>query len=415
MFDPKIIKNDFPILSRIIDGKPLVYLDSASTSQKPKSVINAITNYYENSNANIHRAVYAIAQEADAAYEATRQAVRTFINAHETEEIIFTRNTTESINLVAYTWAQQNISEGDIIMVSALEHHSNLVPWQQVCERKGARLSVIPLSRDAETPYTLDLEWFKKNLTPSVKLVAITHASNVTGTINPIKEIIEFIRATNKNETKILIDGAQSAPHIPVDMRDLDCDFFAFSSHKMLGPTGVGVLYGKREILETMNPFLFGGDMIREVHQRDATWNDLPWKFEAGTSNIADVIAFKAAIDYLTNLGMENVHAHDKILTEYAREKLEQIPHLKLHIPKRGTEMTGVISFAMPGIHPHDIAEILNSEQVCIRGGKHCAGPLMESLSVPATARISFSVYNTTDDIDIAINAILKAKKIFKI
>ena len=415
MFDPHLIKKDFPILSRMIENKPLVYLDSASTSQKPKSVIDAITNYYANSNANIHRGVYTIAQEADAAYEATRESVKTFINAKSTEEIIFTRNTTEGINLVAYTWAEQNIHEGDIIIVSALEHHSSLIPWQQVAIKKNAKLAVIPLSRNPETPYLLDMEWLKKYLTEnkSVKLIAITHASNVTGTINPIKEIASL--AHQLGSTKILIDGAQSAAHLPIDVQDLDCDFLAFSSHKMLGPTGVGVLYGKKNLLEEMPPFLFGGDMIREVHQRDATWNDLPWKFEAGTQNIADVIAFKEAITYLTNLGMENVRQHDQKLITYARAKLENIKNLKLHIPKNDTDMTGVISFAISGIHPHDIAEVLNSKNVCIRGGNHCAKPLMESISVPATARISFSVYNTEEDIDVAIEAILKAKKIFNI
>lgn len=416
MIDPHLIKKDFPILSRMIENKPIVYLDSASTSQKPQSVIDAITRYYTNSNANIHRAIYTIAQEADDAYEATRESVRAFINASSTEEIIFTRNTTEGINLVAYTWAEQNIHEGDIVMVSALEHHSNLIPWQQVVIKKNARLAVIPLSRDPETPYLLDMEWFKKYLTEnsaSIKLIAITHASNVTGTINPIKEIASL--AHSLGSAKILIDGAQSTAHLSIDVQDLDCDFFAFSSHKMLGPTGVGVLYGKKNLLEEMPPFLFGGDMIREVHQRDATWNELPWKFEAGTQNIADVIAFKEAIAYLTNLGMENVRQHDQKLIAYARAKLESIKNLKLHIPKNDTDMTGVISFAMNGIHPHDIAEIFNSENVCIRGGNHCAKPLMESISVPATARISFSVYNTEEDIDIAIEAILKAKKIFNI
>ncbi len=415
MFDPHLIKKDFPILSRMIENKPLVYLDSASTSQKPKSVIDAITNYYANSNANIHRGVYTIAQEADAAYEATRESVKTFINAKSTEEIIFTRNTTEGINLVAYTWAEQNIHEGDIIIVSALEHHSSLIPWQQVAIKKNAKLAVIPLSRNPETPYLLDMEWLKKYLTEnkSVKLIAITHASNVTGTINPIKEIASL--AHQLGSAKILIDGAQSTAHLPIDVQDLDCDFFAFSSHKMLGPTGVGVLYGKKNLLEEMPPFLFGGDMIREVHQRDATWNDLPWKFEAGTQNIADVIAFKEAITYLTNLGMENVRQHEQKLIAYARAKLENIKNLKLHIPKNDTDMTGVISFAISGIHPHDIAEVLNSKNVCIRGGNHCAKPLMESISVPATARISFSVYNTEEDIDVAIEAILKAKKIFNI
>ncbi len=410
MLNSQQLKKDFPILSRVINGKKLTYLDNASTSQKPQSVISAITDYYTNHNANIHRAVYTIAQEATLAYESTREAVKDFINARSAEEIIFTRNTTESINLVAYAYAATTLKPGDSVMVSALEHHSNLVPWQEVCRKTGATLKVIPLSGDPELRYTLDFEWFQKNIDASVKILAITQASNTTGTIVPVEKFIEVARA---HGAKVLIDGAQSVPHMPVDVQQLDCDFLAFSSHKMLGPTGVGALYAKKELLETMPPFLFGGDMIREVHQQEATWNDLPWKFEAGTPNIADVIAFQEAIKYLRAIGMQEIAEHDQELAHYAKQQLEAIPQIIIHAPKNAKQMTGIISFEIPGVHPHDIAEIFNSDNIAIRGGHHCAQPLMETLNIPATARMSFYIYNTQEDIDTAIEAIKKVIKIF--
>ncbi len=411
MFDPKTIQSDFPILSREFNGKKLVYIDNASTSQKPQSMMDALTKYYTQQNANIHRAVYTLAEEATLAYEGTREEVRKFIGAAQMEEIVFTRNTTEAINLVAYTYGVTNFKPSDTVMVSALEHHSNLVPWQEVCEKTGATLKIIPLCTDLEKQYTLDLEWFKKNADSSLKFLAITQASNTTGTIVPIQEYIAIAHALG---AKVLIDGAQSAPHMPINVQQLDCDFFAFSSHKMLGPTGVGVLYGKRDLLEKMPPFLFGGDMIREVHQHKASWNELPWKFEAGTPNIADVVAFRAALKYLKNIGMDAILKHDQELVVYTKAQLAlHAPDIKIHAPKKSEEMTGIISFEIPGVHPHDVAEIFNSEGVAIRGGHHCAQPLMETLGIPATARMSFYLYNTPEDIDVAISAIKKVQSIF--
>lgn len=412
MFDPKTIQSDFPILARTMGEKRLVYLDSASTSQKPTSVIEAITKYYTSHNANIHRAVYTLAEEATLAYEGTREEVRKFIHAISNKEIIFTRNTTEAINLVAYTWGLANLKPGDTVMVSALEHHSNLVPWQQLCKKTGATLKVIPVSSDPDRWYTLDFEWFKKNADTSLKLLAITHASNTTGTIVPVEKYIEVAHSVG---AIALIDAAQSAPHMPIDVQKMNCDFLAFSSHKMLGPTGVGVLYGRKDLLEQMPPFLFGGDMIREVHQYEATWNELPWKFEAGTPNIADVAAFREALRYLKLIGLDKILEHDQQLVRYAKSKLNEISGIVIHAPKNSEEMTGLISFEIPGAHPHDIAEIFNSEGVAIRGGHHCAQPFMENLNIPATARMSFYLYNTEEDIDAAITAIHKVKKIFSI
>lgn len=419
MFDPKTIQQDFPILTREFDGHRLVYLDNASTSQKPKSVIDALTKYYTHHNANIHRAVYTLAEEATLAYEGTREEVRKFINAKQLEEIIFTRNTTESINLVAYTWGVENIHAGDTIIVSTLEHHSNLVPWQQLAKKTGAALKIIPFSEDPEKAYTLDLEWFRENADSSLKLLAITQASNTTGTIVPVKEFIDIAHA---HGAVTLIDAAQSASHMPINVQDLDTDFLAFSSHKMLGPTGVGVLYGKQAILEKMPPFLFGGDMIREVHQYESTWNDLPWKFEAGTPNIADVVAFREALRYLKKLGLDNVLAHDQELVAYAKSRLAEIPQVVVYAPRDTKQMTGIVSFelsnlSIPGlsVHPHDIAEIFNSEGVAIRGGHHCAQPLMEKLKISSTARMSFYIYNTKEDIDAAINAIKKVLETFHV
>lgn len=410
MFDPKSIQKEFPILTREMSGKRLAYLDNASTTQKPQCVIDALVKYYAQHNANIHRAVYEIAEEATLAYEGTREETRKFINANSNKEIIFTRNTTEGLNLVAYTWGVENIHAGDTIMVSALEHHSNLVPWQELCKKTGATLKIIPISADPEEAYTLDLEWFRQNADHTLKLLAITQASNTTGTIVPVKKFIEIAHALG---AVTIVDAAQSASHMPIDVQDLDTDFLAFSSHKMLGPTGVGVLFGKQKILEAMPPFLFGGDMIREVHQFNATWNELPWKFEAGTPNIADVVAFREALRYLKNLGMSEILAHDQELVTYAKSQLATIPNLKVHAPKKTSEMTGIISFEILGVHPHDIAEILNSEGVAIRGGHHCAQPLMENLNVTSTARMSFYLYNTKEDIDQAIVAIKKVLEIF--
>jgi cysteine desulfurase/selenocysteine lyase len=405
MLNPQTIKRDFPILSRIINGKSLTYLDNASTSQKPRQVIDAITYYYSNTNANIHRGVYKMAEEATLAYEGTREEVRTFVNAQSMKEIIFTRNTTESINLIARTWGEANIREGDTIMVSALEHHSNLVPWQELCAKTGATLKVIPLSNNPQTPYTLDLEWFEKNIDNSLRLLALTQASNTTGTIVPIKKFIEI---AHSHSAVTVIDAAQSAPHMPIDVQNINADFIAFSGHKMLGPTGVGILYGKQELLEEMPPFLYGGDMIREVLQYKSSWNELPWKFEAGTPNIADVIALREAIRYLKKIGMEDILKHDQQLTRYAKQKLAHFQNLKIHAPNDTTQGAGIVSFEIPFIHPHDIAEIFDSEGVAIRGGHHCAQPLMEHMKTQSTARMSFYLYNSEDDIDCAMAALEK-------
>ena len=409
MFDPHNIKKDFPIFNNKINGRPLIYLDNASTTQKPKTVIRALENYYENFNANIHRGIHTLSEEATAAYEKTRQHVAKFINATSEKEIIFTRNTTEAINLVAYSWGETNIKKNDEIIVSAIEHHSNLVPWQQLCQRRQAKLKIIPIKKDL----TLDMDQYSKFLSKKTKLIAITGMSNVLGTIPDLKQIIDLAHQVN---AVTLIDGAQSVAHSPTDVQELDCDFLAFSAHKMLGPTGVGILYGKYEILNEMPPFLFGGDMVKVVEQYKAYWNDLPWKFEAGTPNIADVIAFDEALKYLEKIGMENVQKHDQKLLKYAVEKFSQYKNqnVKLFIQNDIENNGGILSFSIKGIHPHDIATIFNEEGVAIRSGHHCSQPLIESLNVLATARISFYIYNTKEDIDQAELALQKTIKIFE-
>jgi len=406
MLDAEKIKSQFPILKRRINGKTLVYLDNAATSQKPQVVVDALTNYYENFNANIHRGIHTLSEEATTAYENCREAVKNFINANSTKEIIFTRNTTEAINLVAYTWGEANIKEGDEIIVSQLEHHSNLVPWQELTKRKNAKLLSIPLKSDL----TLDMEEFKKLLSPRTKLVSVTAMSNVLGTLTPTKEICEL---AHKAGAKVLIDGAQSAAHSPTDVQDIDCDFFTISAHKMLGPTGVGVLYGKKELLEATAPFLFGGEMVKTVTQNDAEWNDLPWKFEAGTPNIADVIAFAKAIEFLEEIGMENIKKHDRELLDYAKSIFSKYENVTLHSPEDPEQCGSVLSFTIKGIHPHDIASIFNEEGIAIRSGQHCAEPLLKSLNLNATARMSFYIYNTTKDIDRAETALKKVIEIF--
>ncbi len=407
MFDPKKIKAFFPIFKRKIKDKDLVYLDSASTSQKPAIVIDAIKNFYETSNANIHRGVYTLSEEATEQYENCRIKVGKFLNAKTEKEIIFTRNTTESINLAAKTWGETNISEDDEIIISAIEHHSNLVPWQELCHSKKAKLKVIPIKDD----YTLDLEQYKKMLSPKTKLVAISAMSNVLGTTPPIKEMIAEAK---KTPAKILIDAAQSIAHTKTDVRNLDCDFLAFSAHKILGPTGVGILYAKEKILDQIPPFLYGGDMVKVVEQYNATYNDTPWKFEAGTPNIADVVAFEKALQFITETGFENIQKHDQSLFNYAVEKFSKYPEVKLYLPDKSQASTSIISFSMESVHPHDIASVFSSEGVCIRSGHHCNQPLMDTLKVPATARMSFYIYNTFEDIDQAEIALQKVLKIFR-
>ena len=402
------IKKQFPILKRKINGKPLVYLDSASTSQKPTAVLAALQKYYTTSNANIHRGIHTLSEEATAKYENTRKKVAKFINAKTDEEIIFTKNCTEAINCVYSSWGKMHIAEGDEIIVSALEHHANLVPWQELAKECGAILKIIPLTAD----YLLDLPAYKKILSKKTKLVCVTAQSNVTGTIVPVKKITALAHAVG---AKVLIDGAQIAGHSKINVRDIDCDFFAFSAHKMLGPTGVGVLYVKQPLIDEMTPFMYGGDMVLTVQEQTATYRADPWKFEAGTPNIADVIAFGTAIDYLENIGLAAVAAHDRELLAYAKKSFSKYSSVKLFSPARIQDAGGVLSFTVAGAHPHDIATIFNEKGVAIRSGLHCAEPLMGRLGVTATARLSFYLYNTKKDIDAAEKALKKVLKIFKI
>jgi cysteine desulfurase/selenocysteine lyase len=404
------LRKDFPILKRTVrDNKPLVYLDNASTTQKPNQVIDSITDYYQNHNANIHRAVYALAEEATEAYEATRDKIASFINIQDRQEIIFVRGTTEAINLVAYAWGRSNIKEGDIIVTTEYEHHSNIVPWQLLTQEKRAKLEYIGVDDDGE----LILDDLDKLLaTGKVKLVTFSLMSNVLGTITDAKKIIEKCKAAG---VPTLVDGAQAVPHMKVDLEKLGCDFFAFSGHKMLGPTGIGVLWVRKSILETMNPFHGGGDMIREVHKYETTWNDLPYKFEAGTPNIADVVGFGAAIDYLTKIGMDNVREHEIELTTYAIEKLSNVKGLHIYGTKDISKRGGVISFNFADVHPHDVAQIIDGEGIAIRSGHHCAQVLMERLNVAATSRASFYIYNTKSEIDVLVNSLNIVAKVFKL
>lgn len=400
------IRDDFPILAREVHGKPLVYLDSTASSQKPTAVIEAMNHYYRSYNANVHRGVYEISEEATAAMEKARVKVARFINARQSKQVIFTRNTSESINLVAYSWGGANVAAGDLIILTEMEHHSNLVPWQLLAQRTGARLEFVPVSDDGQ----LQLDVYAQLLQQQPKLVAFTHMSNVLGTINPAQEMIAQAHAVG---AVVLLDAAQSVPHLPVDVQALDVDFLCFSAHKMLGPTGIGVLYGKRDLLEAMPPFMGGGDMIRTVSLRSSTWNDLPWKFEAGTPAIAEAVGLGAAVDYLHSLGMDAVMQHERDITAYALQQLHEVPHLTMYGPevsKRG----GVISFTLGDIHPHDLASILDQEVgVAIRAGHHCAQPLMERFGVAATARASFYIYTIREDIDVLVQGLHKAQHIF--
>jgi len=404
------LRKDFPILKRTVrDNKRLVYLDNASTTQKPNQVIDSITDYYRNYNSNIHRAVYALAEEATEAYEATRDKIATFINVKDRQEIIFVRGTTEAINLVAYAWGRSNIKEGDIIVTTEYEHHSNIVPWQLLTQEKGAKLEYIGMGDNGE----LILDDLDKYLaTGKVKLVTFSLMSNVLGTITDADKIIEKCEAAG---VLTLIDAAQAVPHMKVDIEKLGCDFFAFSGHKMLGPTGIGVLWVRKSVLETMNPFHGGGDMIREVHKYETTWNDLPYKFEAGTPNIADVVGFGSAIDYLTKIGMDNVREHEVELTKYAIEKLSEVKGIHIYGTKDITKRGGVISFNFADVHPHDVAQIIDGEGIAVRSGHHCAQVLMERLDVAATSRASFYIYNTKEDVDALVNSLNKVAKVFKL
>ena len=387
MFDVKNIRKDFPIFAEQPDN--FVYLDSSATTLKPQSVIDAVAGYYSKYSANVHRSIYSIGEEATAEYEGSRTKVANFINS-DSKSIIFTRGTTESINLVAYTWARKNIKAGDEILLTEMEHHSNLIPWQLCAQETGAILKHIPFNEDG----TLDLSDPEKWFTHKTKLVAVIHQSNVFGTVNPIKDIIKMAHDVG---AIVLVDAAQSVPHQTVDVQDMDCDFLAFSGHKMLGPTGVGVLYGKPELLEAMPPFLGGGEMIRTVSLNDSTWNDIPWKFEAGTPNIAQAIGLGAAIDYINKIGLENIHEYEQELLNYALEKMQEIPGINIYgaAQKRGA----VISFNVENIHPHDLAQFLDNDGIAIRAGHHCTQPIMKKLGVPATGRASFYVYNSKEDV----------------
>ncbi len=406
MYDINRIRQDFPILRREVNGKPLVYLDNAATSQKPESVIACLKDYYEQSNANIHRGIHTLSEEATEAYESVRDKVANFIGAKDTASIVFTRNATEAINLVAQSWGRTNIAAGDEIVISAMEHHSNIVPWQLLAAERGAKLSYIELTPDG----LLDLDSARQVITPRTKLVAITQMSNALGTITPIAEIVKTAHA---NGALVLVDGAQGIPHLPTNVEELGCDFLVFSFHKMLGPTGVGILWARRDILEKMPPFLAGGDMISAVWRDRTRWNDVPWKFEAGTPNIGDVIASGKAIDYLESIGMENVRAHEIELTDYALRGLKNLADdVIIYGPLDARLRGGVVSFNFKDVHPHDVGQILNESGIAIRAGHHCCQPLMRDLDIAGTARASFYVYNTKAEVDLFLDALKEADKV---
>ena len=400
------IRADFPILAREVrPGVPLVYLDSTATSQKPLSVLAAMDTYYRRSNANVHRGIHALAEEATALYEGARGRVAKFIRARSTREIIFTRNTTEAINLVAYSWGRANVRAGDAVVITEMEHHSNIVPWQMLAAEKGATLKVIPISDDGE----LDLAAFEAILRQSPKIVCLAHMSNVLGTINPVTEIAAKAHAAG---ALVLVDGAQSVPHFPVDVQALGVDFLAFSAHKMCGPTGIGILWARQELLEAMPPFLGGGDMIKRVYLHEFKANELPHKFEAGTPAIAEAVGFGAAVDYLAAVGMEAIHAHEQEIIAYALERLEEVPGVKVYGPS-AEKKGGVAAFSLDGAHPHDVAQVLDRYGIAIRAGHHCAMPLHDRLNLPATSRASFYLYNTHEEVDQLIEGLYKVKKMF--
>ncbi len=408
MFDAAKIRQDFPILQRKVHGKPLVYLDSAATSQKPRQVLEALTAFYSEHNANIHRGIHALSEESTLLYEGAREKVRRFIGAPKLMSVIFTRNTTESINLVSHAWGRRHVQAGDEILLTEMEHHSNLVPWQMLASEKKAVLKFIPVTKDGR----LELENLAERIGPKTKLVSVTMASNVLGTINDVKAIVQ---AAHAHGAPVMLDAAQGVPHLPVNVMDLNCDFMAFSAHKMLGPTGVGVLYAKEALLEEMDPFLGGGDMIRDVWLDHSIWNDLPWKYEAGTPNIADVVAFGAAIDYLEGIGMSDIQKHEQELGAYALERLKKISGLEIHGPADAKIRSGVISFEAKGVHPHDMGQLLDGEGIAIRAGHHCCKPLLRKMGILATARASFYLYNTQEEVDRLAQAVQKTKELFSV
>jgi cysteine desulfurase/selenocysteine lyase len=402
------IRTDFPILKRKIAGKPLVYLDNAATSQKPKAVIAAIDRYYQEYNANVHRGIHRLSEEATIAFEQSREKFARFIGAKTSKEIIFVRNATEALNLVALTWARANLRSGDRVLLTEMEHHSNIVPWQMLAKEKGLRIDYVEILDDG----TLNWENFEQLMKERPKVLSLAHVSNALGTINPVRQMA---REAHKIGATVIVDAAQSVPHMPVNVADLECDFLAASGHKMLAPTGIGMLYGKQDLLEQTEPLMGGGEMIREVHLQEARWNDLPWKFEAGTPNIEGVIGLGAAVDYLTKLGMQNVREHEKDITRYAIERLASVKSLALYGTREIEKRGAVISFNLGDIHAHDLATILDTQGIAIRSGQHCAEPLMERLKVPATSRASFYIYNTRREADILVRALEKAGKMFKI
>lgn len=406
-FDVDSIRKSFPVLEREVNNQLLVYLDNAATSQKPQVVIDALSHYYSNYNANIHRGIHTLAEEATAAFEATRDTVKEFINATSSEEIIFTRGTTEGINLVAYTWGRKNIQEGDEIIISTMEHHSNIVPWQILCEEKKAVLKVIPINDDGELLMDDPVATgFKQLLSPRTKLVSIVHVSNALGTVNPVKEIID---AAHEIGALVLVDGAQSSVHLDIDVQEMDCDFFAFSGHKVYGPTGVGVLYGKRDILEEMPVFMGGGEMIKEVTFEKTTYNSLPYKYEAGTPNIADTIALKVALDFITELGKDAIRNYENKLLKYATEQMQSVPGLR--IIGNAKNKVSLISFIIDKIHPQDIGVLLDNQGIAVRTGHHCTEPLMNRFGITGTARASFALYNTKGEVDRLIKGLHKCIK----
>ncbi|WP_137663440.1 cysteine desulfurase [Enterococcus hulanensis] len=407
MRDFSTIRKDFPILFQEVNDEPLVYLDNAATTQKPTQVLDVLRHYYENDNANVHRGVHTLAERATEDYENSREKVRAFINAKETAEVLFTRGTTTGLNWLARSYGDAFIKEGDEIVISYMEHHSNIIPWQQLVERKGATLRYLPLTDEG----FIDMIAAKEIINEKTAIVSLAYVSNVLGVINPIKELAEMAHAY---DAVMIVDGAQAAPHMTVDVQALDADFFAFSGHKMCGPTGIGVLYGKRNWLEQMEPVEFGGEMIDFVNLYDSTWKELPWKFEAGTPNIAGAIALGGAIDYLNEIGMENIHHYEQELVAYVLPKLQEIGGVTIYGPQDPEQHTGVIAFNLDGIHPHDVATALDMEGVAVRAGHHCAQPLMNYLNLPATARASFYFYNTKEDADRLIEAIQATKEFFK-
>ena len=404
MIDVEKIRKDFPILDQIVNDEPLVYLDNAATTQKPKVVLEAVNRYYQEDNANVHRGVHTLAERATASYEAARETVRRFINASSTKEVLFTRGTTTGLNWIG-RFAEEILEEGDEVLISIMEHHSNILPWQEACRKTGAKLEYVYLKDGG-----LDLEDFRKKLTDRTKFVSIAHASNVLGVINPVQEIAQL---AHEKGAIVVVDGAQSVPHMKIDVQTLDADFFVFSGHKMAGPTGIGVLYGKEQYLNQMSPVEFGGEMIDFVYEQSATWKELPWKFEAGTPNMAGAIGLAAAIDYLEAIGMDAIERHEQDLIAYVFPKLQAIEGLKIYGSQDLAKRSGVISFNLGDLHPHDLATALDYEGVAVRAGHHCAQPLIQYLEVPATARASFYLYNTKEDCDKLVEALIKTKEFF--